>query len=107
MAVGSMVFGDGIGMSGSDSFRIVGDTTLYAYGLSILADATLDLGGRTLYYLRNGVEYNGILGTGLQQQGSYKNGNLIEIIPEPAVPVLLNFAVGAMLLRRRRTGNPR
>lgn len=107
MAVGSMVFGDGIGMPGSDSFRVTGDTTLYAYGLSIRQDATLDLGGRTLYYLRDGVEYNGILGTGLQQQGSYKNGNLIEIIPEPAVPVLLNFALGAMLLRRRRTGIPR
>jgi hypothetical protein len=103
MAVGSVVFGDGLGMPGGDFFLISGATTLYAYGLSIREDATLDLGGRTLYYLRDGVEYNGILGTGLLLEGSYKNGSLIEIIPEPSVPVLFAVLLGCAMLSRRRT----
>jgi hypothetical protein len=112
MAIGSMAFGDGLGMPGSDTCSFSAETILYAYGLRVHEDAALDLRGATLYYLREGLEYNGIRGTGLQLDGSYKNGKIIEIIPEPRVPALFAlFALFALLLgcgllsrRRQRTG---
>jgi len=101
MAIGKLTFGDGVGMPKSDMFELWGDTTIYCYGLRILEDAYLDLGGRTIYYLREGVEYNGIVGTGFLLEGSYVNGEIIEVVPEPAVLSLL--VVGSAILGWVRT----
>lgn len=106
MAVGSMIFGDGLGMPGSDAFNFSVETILYAYGLHVHEDAALDLNGATLYYLRDGVEYNGILGTGFQLEGSYKNGQIVEVIPEPGIPTLFALLLGCGLFARRRRFHP-
>jgi hypothetical protein len=82
---------------------VTGETTIYCYGLSIRQDASLGLGGRTLYYLRDGVEYNGIRGTGFLQEGTYKNGNIIEVVPEPATGTIIAVLVATTMLGRRRT----
>ena len=102
MAIGELTFGNGIGVPGSDTFELLGETTIYCYGLQVLEDASLDLGGRTIYYLRDGVEYNGIVGTGFLLQGSYDNGQVIEVVPEPASLSLLALGACAALLQRRR-----
>ena len=103
MALGSLTFGDGLGIPNGDTFRLTGDTTIYCYGLSIRQDASLDLGGRTVYFLRDGVEYNGIRGTGFLQEGSYKNGNIIEVVPEPATGTIIGVLVATAMLGRRRS----
>ncbi|MBN2580139.1 MAG: hypothetical protein JXB10_14205 [Pirellulales bacterium] len=89
LAVGLLTFGDGLGMPDSDPVDFVGDTTIYCYGLHVQQDAHLDLGGRTIYYLRDGVEHNGIVGTGCLLEGTYENGEIIEIVPEPSTWMML------------------
>ncbi|MGB9623249.1 MAG: dockerin type I domain-containing protein [Phycisphaerae bacterium] len=81
LALGHLTFGDGEGPPGSDRFVLSPQTTIYCYGLTISADADVDLGGRTIYYLRAGVVHNGIQGTGFENLGQYANGNIIELAP--------------------------
>ncbi len=81
LALGHLAFGDGEGPPGSDRFVLSPQTTIYCYGLTINADAEVDLGGRTIYYLRAGVVHNGIQGTGFENLGQYFNGDIIELTP--------------------------
>ena len=105
LAVGTLVFGDGLGGAASDTFTLSADTILYCYGLEILGDADVDLNGATIYYLRDGTPYNGITGAGFTDDGTWHGGDILEIpaagapIPEPAG---LALAAVALAARRRR-----
>ncbi|MBL7221500.1 MAG: PEP-CTERM sorting domain-containing protein [Phycisphaerae bacterium] len=101
LALGSLIFGDGLGGAMSDSASLGDDTTIYTYGLSVLSDARLDLAGRTIYYVIEGYEHNGIVGTGLLLEGNVEyNGGALVPIPEPATLSLL--ALGSLVFLRRR-----
>ena len=104
LALGYLIFGDDIGFAGSDLFEFSADSIIYCFGLSILSDAVLDLGGGTIYYLRSGDVVNGITGTGFQEIGSYENGDIIEIsvVPEPGAMFLFSFLGIPALLRLRK-----
>ncbi len=75
-AFGTLVLGDGLGEA-DNHVRL--DSDVYTYGLQLLGDAVLDLNGHTLYYLRDGAEFNGVMGTGFLGLGSWLNGDIIEI----------------------------
>ena len=82
LALGHLTFGDGEGLPRSDRFALSGLTTIYCYGLTIHADADVDLGGRTIYYLREGIVHNGIPGKGFQDNGGhYFNGSIVPLEP--------------------------
>jgi len=100
-AVGLLVFGDGVGEPRSESFKLLEDSTIYTFGLVINEDALVDLGGRTIYYLREGVIVNGIPGQGFQCFGEYFNGQILEIVPEPSTWLLLGVAAALLAWRRK------
>ena len=79
LTLGHLVFGDGAGGARSDLFVLGPETTIYCYGLTMQSDADVDLGGRVIYYLRDGLTHNGIAGTGFENLGQYTNGEIIEI----------------------------
>jgi len=104
LAIGHLIFGDDFGVESSDLFELMGDSIIYCYGLSILTDAELDLGGNTIYYLREDDVFNDILGTGFENYGSYHNGDIVEItapIPEPCAMLLFLF-IGLPFIYRSR-----
>ena len=101
LALGSLIFGDGLGGAMSDIASLGDDTTIYTYGLSVLSDAKVDLAGRTIYYVIEGFEHNGIVGTGLWLEGHVEyNGGALVPIPEPATLSVL--ALGSLVFLRRR-----
>jgi len=103
LALGALIFGDGLGGPASDSASLGDETTIYTYGLSVLADARLDLSGRTIYYVIEGYEHNGIIGTGLLLEGVVEyNGGALVPIPEPATLSVLALGALVFLHRRRR-----
>ena len=106
LALGHFTLGDNVGQKLSDQFKMVDDTIIYCYGLTLNTDADVDLGGGIIYYLRNGVTYNGITGTGFDDLGHYSNGQIIEIVPEPASLVCLAAAAALLLSTRRRRTPP-
>jgi len=97
-ALGLLVVGDGEGAA-DNHVRLTSD--LYTYGLNILADGVVDLDGHTIYYVPDGLEYDGIPGAGFACAGSYLNGQVVPI-PEPASAAML--ILGALGLMARRAG---
>jgi len=97
LALYQIAFGDDIGLPGSDRFDFSSDTIMYSFGITILTDASLDLGGSILYYLRAGDIVNGITGKGFNNLGSYSNGKIIEVqvVPEPGAMML--FLTGIII----------
>jgi len=79
LALFHITFGDNEGTAASDDFEFDSTSIMYCYGITILKDASLDLGGGTIYYLKTGDTINGIYGTGFHNEGSYFNGQIIEI----------------------------
>lgn len=105
LAIGHLIFGDDFGAASSDLFELTGDSIIYCYGLSILTDAELDLGGNTIYYLREDDIVNNILGTGFENYGSYHNGDIVEItapIPEPCAMLLFLFIGLPFIFRSKK-----
>ncbi|MEW6536585.1 MAG: LamG-like jellyroll fold domain-containing protein [Candidatus Auribacterota bacterium] len=103
LAIGHLFFGDNIGASESDLFSFSADSIMYCYGLDILSDASINLGGSTIYYLRAGDVVNGVTGTGFNNAGNYYNGDIVEIsvpIPEPCAALL--FLGGLFILMRKQ-----
>jgi|GEM_PF-1698266 len=103
LAVGQLIFGDNLGNPGSDLFLFDPNSIIYCYGLGIMSDADIDLQGSTIYYLRDGDEVNGIIGTGFKNSGVYYNGKILEIsvspVPEPNIVFL--FMSGIFFLFRQ------
>ena len=90
IAIGHLVFGNGIivGNPGEDLFEITLEPgkAIYAYSLTILEDAHVNLNGANIYYMTNGYSYNGHIGGGFDLQGSYTpgGGGIYEVpIPTP------------------------
>ena len=107
LALGHLIFGDDLGFAGSDLFEFSADTIIYCFGISILSDAVLDLGGSTIYYLKEGEVVNDITGTGFQEIGSFSNGDIIEIsvVPEPSAMLLFSIFAIPALLRLKKKNN--
>jgi len=92
-AIGTFVLGEG---DGGDMAEFTLSSDMYVYELQILNDASIDLGGHTIYYLEEGAWHNGIWGGGFTYEGHYQNGQVVGITPEPATLALL--AVGGIAL---------
>ncbi len=86
VAVGRLVFGGGA----DHEFAWIEDAKdycgyevgVYAYGVEIRDGATLDLAGANMYYVPEGAEVDGIVGTGFMNLGSYSNGEILPICTE-------------------------
>ncbi|MDX9703571.1 MAG: LamG-like jellyroll fold domain-containing protein [Candidatus Auribacterota bacterium] len=106
MAIGFIMFGDGVGDPESNLFWFHAESIIYCFGLNIQSDAEIDLNGATIYYLKSGDVVNGIVGTGFAQSGSYHNGNIYEIstapIPEPGAVFLFMIGLGIFLGKKSR-----
>jgi hypothetical protein len=106
LALGTLVFGDGSGAAGSDTFTLSTDTIIYAYGVQILSDASVDLNGATIYYLPMGLSENGLAGQGFVNDGAFVNGDVLPLqgqddpVGEPTW--LAALAAAAWLTKRRR-----
>lgn len=98
-AIGELVLGMGTDAY-TQEYHLGSD--LYVYGLSLLSDASLDLNGHTIYYLKQGSRLNGIWGRGFIDAGDFENGQILGVIPEPATLALVALGGVGALLRCRR-----
>ncbi|MFH1550534.1 MAG: PEP-CTERM sorting domain-containing protein [Planctomycetota bacterium] len=99
-ALGTLVF-EGNPVGTSTCYRL--DSDVYTYGLALNEGAHLDLNGHTLYYVPLNHSYYGISPSTFCLCGTWVNGDIVAIIPEPATIALIGAGLlGLASLARRK-----